>query len=58
MTTAKQLTENQLPIYLYQITSKFRDELRAKHGLLRGREFIMKGIFSFIKSLFETYFKI
>jgi prolyl-tRNA synthetase len=45
MTTAKQLTENQLPIYLYQITSKFRDELRAKHGLLRGREFMMKGIF-------------
>jgi len=36
-----------LPIYLYQIQTKFRDELRAKSGLLRNREFIMKDLYSF-----------
>lgn len=36
-----------LPIYLYQIQVKFRDEPRAKSGLLRGREFIMKDLYSF-----------
>lgn len=36
-----------LPLYLYQIQVKFRDEERAKSGLLRGREFIMKDLYSF-----------
>lgn len=36
-----------LPIYLYQIQTKFRDEARAKAGLLRGREFLMKDLYSF-----------
>ena len=36
-----------LPIKLYQITSKFRDELRPRFGLLRGREFCMKDLYSF-----------
>lgn len=36
-----------LPCYLYQIQTKFRDEPRAKSGLLRGREFIMKDLYSF-----------
>lgn len=36
-----------LPIYLYQIQTKFRDETRAKGGLLRGREFSMKDLYSF-----------
>ncbi|HLA03634.1 MAG TPA: aminoacyl--tRNA ligase-related protein [Patescibacteria group bacterium] len=36
-----------LPIYLYQIQTKFRDEPRAKSGLLRGREFLMKDLYSF-----------
>ena len=36
-----------LPLYLYQIQTKFRDELRAKSGLLRGREFLMKDLYSF-----------
>ncbi|CAG2112859.1 unnamed protein product [Medioppia subpectinata] len=45
--TAKHLTEIHLPIYLYQITSKFRDEMKAKHGLLRGREFVMKDLYTF-----------
>lgn len=36
-----------LPIYIYQIQTKFRNELRAKSGLLRGREFIMKDMYSF-----------
>ena len=37
----------QLPINLYQIQSKFRDEVRPRFGLLRGREFIMKDAYSF-----------
>lgn len=37
----------QLPINLYQINIKFRDELRPRFGLLRGREFIMKDAYSF-----------
>ncbi|MCR4323022.1 MAG: proline--tRNA ligase [Candidatus Azambacteria bacterium] len=36
-----------LPLYLYQMQTKFRDELRSKSGLLRGREFIMKDMYSF-----------
>lgn len=36
-----------LPLYLYQIQTKFRDEKRAKSGILRGREFLMKDLYSF-----------
>lgn len=39
-----------LPVALYQIQTKFRDELRAKSGVLRGREFGMKDLYSFHKS--------
>jgi len=35
------------PFGIYQIQTKFRDELRAKSGLLRGREFLMKDLYSF-----------
>jgi len=38
-----------LPLYVYQIQDKFRDEPRAKSGLLRGREFSMKDLYSFHK---------
>lgn len=37
----------QMPMNLYQIQSKFRDEIRPRFGLLRGREFIMKDAYSF-----------
>lgn len=37
----------QLPVAVYQIQTKFRKELRAKSGLLRGREFPMKDLYSF-----------
>ena len=37
----------QLPACLYQIQSKFRDEIRPRFGLMRGREFIMKDAYSF-----------
>lgn len=37
----------QLPINLYQIQDKFRDEVRPRFGLMRGREFIMKDAYSF-----------
>lgn len=39
-----------LPLYLYQIQTKFRDEPRAKSGILRGREFLMKDFYSFHKN--------
>ncbi len=38
-----------LPVAVYQIQNKFRDELRTKSGLLRGVEFIMKDLYSFHK---------
>jgi len=38
---------NDLPKYPYQIQTKFRDEPRAKSGLMRGREFLMKDLYSF-----------
>jgi prolyl-tRNA synthetase len=37
----------QMPINLYQIQTKFRDEIRPRFGLMRGREFIMKDAYSF-----------
>ncbi len=40
----------QLPLHLYQIKTKFRDEARPRFGLLRGREFIMKDGYSFHSS--------
>ena len=49
-----------LPLTLYQIQSKFRDEKRPRFGLLRGREFIMKDAYSFHsshESLAEVYDK-
>ena len=39
----------QLPLSLYQIQTKFRDEIRPRFGLMRGREFIMKDAYSFDK---------
>lgn len=41
------LSYKDLPIFIYQIQDKFRDELRAKSGLLRGVEFVMKDLYSF-----------
>ena len=48
-----------LPISLYQIQTKFRNEPRAKSGLLRGREFVMKDLYSFHASDkdFNTYYE-
>lgn len=48
----------QLPLNLYQIQTKFRDEIRPRFGLMRGREFIMKDAYSFHvdeASLKQTY---
>lgn len=46
---ARQLLESykQLPMRLYQIANKYRDERRPRFGLMRGREFIMKDLYSF-----------
>ena len=50
----------QLPLILYQIQSKFRDEIRPRFGVMRAREFLMKDAYSFhldTESLQETYEK-
>lgn len=39
-----------LPAYVYQFQTKFRNELRSKSGILRGREFLMKDLYSFSSS--------
>ncbi len=59
-TIAKEMIRSyrQLPVNLYQIQTKFRDEIRPRFGLMRGREFIMKDAYSFHadeESLKETY---
>lgn len=58
----------QLPINLYQIQTKFRDEIRPRFGLMRGREFLMKDAYSFdatdegadksYMSMYDAYTKI
>ncbi|KAK2728440.1 prolyl-trna synthetase [Colletotrichum kahawae] len=51
----------ELPLRLYQITRKFRDELRPRHGLLRSREFTMKDLYTFdvsSEAALETYQKV
>jgi prolyl-tRNA synthetase len=58
----------QMPINFYQIQSKFRDEIRPRFGLMRGREFIMKDAYSFdvdsaaadlsYKKMFDAYMRI
>lgn len=58
----------QLPLLLYQINNKYRDERRPRFGLLRGREFIMKDLYSFDKDeegldisyrkMFEAYTRV
>lgn len=58
----------QLPILLYQIQNKYRDERRPRFGLMRGREFIMKDLYSFDRDeqeldisynkMFEAYTRI
>jgi prolyl-tRNA synthetase len=48
----------QLPLSLYQINTKYRDEIRPRYGVMRGREFVMKDAYSFHageESLDRTY---
>lgn len=62
------LSYKDLPFYVFQIQNKFRNELRAKSGLLRTREFLMKDLYSFHTSqedldkyyekLIKSYFNI
>ncbi|MFH0906671.1 MAG: aminoacyl--tRNA ligase-related protein [bacterium] len=49
-----------LPLAIYQIQTKFRKELRSKSGLLRGREFSMKDLYSFHQSKedFKKYYEV
>jgi prolyl-tRNA synthetase len=61
-TYVKRLVQShkQLPVILYQIQTKFRDEIRPRFGLMRGREFIMKDAYSFdctAEAMAESYQK-
>lgn len=49
-----------LPLAVYQIQTKFRDEKRAKSGILRGREFLMKDLYSFhaTEADFNKYYEL
>ena len=50
----------QLPIFIYQINTKYRDEIRPRYGVMRGREFIMMDAYSYDtdeRSLDESYEK-
>ncbi|MGC8778836.1 MAG: proline--tRNA ligase, partial [Candidatus Caldatribacteriaceae bacterium] len=50
----------QLPLLLYQIQTKFRDEIRPRFGIMRAREFLMKDLYSFdhdIEGMKESYQK-
>lgn len=49
-----------LPLYLYQIQTKFRKEPRSRSGLLRGREFLMKDLYSFHTTTrdFKEYYEV
>ena len=42
-----------LPVSVYQFQTKFRNELRAKSGIMRGREFLMKDLYSFSRTIEE-----
>ena len=58
----------QLPLHFYQVQMKFRDEIRPRFGVMRGREFLMKDGYSFhtsfedlqreYKNMYETYTRI
>ncbi len=58
----------QLPVNFYQITTKFRDEIRPRFGVMRAREFVMKDAYSFhvdddslaaeYRNMYETYSRI
>lgn len=45
----------QLPVNLFHIQTKFRDEIRPRHGVMRAREFIMKDAYSFDKNKNDSY---
>ncbi|KAL2407910.1 Proline-tRNA ligase [Exophiala dermatitidis] len=45
----------QLPVRLYQVTRKYRDEKRPRGGLLRGREFLMKDLYTFDSTLTQAH---
>ncbi len=56
---ARAQSYKQLPLSVYQINWKYRDELRAKSGIMRGREFYMKDMYSFHRTQadFDNYYE-
>lgn len=56
--TLKTMSSKILPLKLYQISTKWRDEIKPRHGFLKSREFIMKDLYTFdinLSSAQDTY---
>ncbi|KAK4883520.1 hypothetical protein RN001_006839 [Aquatica leii] len=56
--SVSQMSYKEFPLKLYQTTNKYRDEIKPRFGLMRGRQFIMKDLYSFdvdIEKAKETY---
>lgn len=51
MASISPISYRQFPIRLYQITTKFRDEMKPRYGLIRAKEFLMKDLYTFDLSL-------
>ncbi|PFH63343.1 hypothetical protein XA68_13800 [Ophiocordyceps unilateralis] len=61
LVTKTQKSYKDFPLRLYQITRKYRDEMRPRHGLLRSREFFMKDLYTFDtspESAMKTYHEV
>ncbi|CAG0919749.1 unnamed protein product [Notodromas monacha] len=59
MKSGERFSHRQLPFRIYQISSKFRDEMKPRYGLMRSREFLMKDLYTFDvdeQSGRDTYF--
>lgn len=61
LATVPLISHRNLPLLLYQISNKYRDEMRPRFGLIRSKEFLMKDLYSFDKtheSALFTYEKV
>lgn len=61
LATVPLISHRDLPLLLYQISNKYRDEMRPRYGLIRSKEFLMKDLYSFDKNhetAINTYSKV
>lgn len=58
MASIAPISYKNLPIKLYQVTSKYRDEMKPRFGLMRSKQFVMKDLYTFdanIETANDTY---